>query len=213
MNCRNSSLSVEQALQTGTGVIPVPGAPSPMPIHVNSSCSVTNPLQSFPSRQQLVGPRKRCCTPPQNKEEPSPHQDRVSSGYVPVLSCTVPAEGEEDGLCDIQNTPEKWLFQRASLNCRQGSAGRELELQRSFVPVDHKSSLISMPRCGITSAQHTPREEFSCLNKCIGSFITEHLQHLCGLGDETQTCNKAETAPKYSTAHLTALSLLQGLLS
>lgn len=132
MNCRNSSLSVEQALQTGTGVIPVPGAPFPMPIHVNSSCSVTNPLQSFPSRQQVAGPRKRCCTAPQNKEEPSPHQDRVSSGYVPVLSCTVPAEGEEDALCDIQNTPEKWLFQSKSFPklqagiCRQGAGATEI---------------------------------------------------------------------------------------
>lgn len=127
------------------------------------------PLQSIPTRQLAGGPRKRWCTPLRTRRNQGPIRARLAAIMRPFAAAQS-LEKVRRTLCVISKTLlwSGYFSQRASLHWERGGfAGRELQLQRPFVPADHKSSLISIPRCGISSAQHTPRDEFGCLNAGI----------------------------------------------
>lgn len=200
-------------------------------VQVRSVCSIPHahptsaPLLSHQASPKL-SPQAAACRAkekvvhtPENKQQPSLHQGKVSSDYVPVFSCTVPGEDEEDAFCDIQNTPVKWLFQSKSfptLRDRGGDLQAGRAATETFCSCWSQKQFDLSPQVWDQFSTTTPRDEFSCLNTGIGSFVTEHLQHLCGLGDKTQTYSQAgpsETGTKPPWAYQTALSLLQGLLS
>lgn len=144
----------------------------------------------------LMHPRTQCvytvmCVPLEQgvgKEGPKPHLCKLSNTYVPVFSSIAPEE-DEDAFCSTQNTHLKWLSQWNSFPILTDRGGicrervRAIETFCSCWSQKQSGLLMSIPSSGFSSARQTPRDEFSCPNTGIVSFVLEYLQHLCGLED------------------------------